>query len=205
MIGLALVLALASPATADWTPVAEKLAQSVVAIRMETGEEVGGCSGFIINAHAKGDKDLVLTAAHCDGAKVYADDAIARVLWKDAKRDLMILEVDDLDRPAVIIAQKNPAQGEELGSLGYGYSLEKPMFRLAHVANASIQVPGVEGGPFVMTDAAFVGGQSGGPAINAAGEVVMIVQRASGLVGIGVGAETIRDRIKRYLEKPAKP
>lgn len=201
---LAAVFNVVSAQAADWTPIAEKLAQSVVYI--ENGE--GSCTGFVINAHAKGDKTYILTAAHCDGdkpEKLFADSTVAKVLWKDGKRDLMVIETDNLDRPAVVIAQKNPAQGDELGSLGYGYSLEKPMFRTAHVANASIQVPGVEGGPFVMTDAAFVGGQSGGPAINAAGEVVMIVQRASGLVGIGVGAETIRDRVRRYLEKPAKP
>jgi hypothetical protein len=74
----------------------------------------------------------------------------------------------------------------------------------AHVANAAINIPEVPGGPFVMTDAAFVGGQSGGPCINAAGEVVMIVQRANGLVGVGLGAEQIRSRVGRYLEKPVK-
>jgi S1-C subfamily serine protease len=45
-------------------------------------------------------------------------------------------------------------------------------------------------------------GQSGGPAINAAGEVVMMVQRTTSAVGIGVGAETIRARMGRYFEKP---
>jgi hypothetical protein len=42
---------------------------------------------------------------------------------------------------------------------------------------------------------------SGGPVINAKGEVVSIVQRASGLVGIGIGAEAIRNKIARFLPK----
>lgn len=181
---------------ADWTPVADKLSQSVVYV--ESTE--GSCTGFVVNAHAKNDKDLILTAAHCDGDKLFADNAVARVVWKDGKRDLLILEVDDTGRPAVVLAKSNPVQGEEIASFGYGMGLEKPMLRIAHVSNAAIQVPDVEGGPFVMIDAAYVGGQSGGPVINAAGSVVSIVQRASGTVGIGVGAETIRDKAGRYFQ-----
>ena len=197
---LAMVLMVVPVSAADWTPVADKLAQSVVYIV----NAEGSCTGFVINAH-KGDKDLVLTAAHCDGDKLFADNAVARVVWKDGKRDLMILEVDDTERPAVTLAKSNPALGEEIVSYGFGMGLEKPMFRHAYVSNPSINLPDVEGGPFVMIDAAYVGGQSGGPVINAAGEVVSIVQRASGLVGIGVGAETIRSKAGRYFEKPAKP
>jgi S1-C subfamily serine protease len=203
--GVVLLVALGvyttSTQAADWTPVAEKLAQSVVYV--ENAE--GSCTGFVVNAHAKGDKDLVLTAAHCDGDKLFADHAAARVVFKDGKHDLMLLEVDDLDRPAVTFAARNPAQGDEVASFGFGYALDKPILRIAHVSNPSIQVPDVDGGPLVMIDAGYVPGQSGGPCVNAAGEVVSIVQRANGLVGIGQGAEEIRSRVKRYLEKPAKP
>lgn len=197
--GLLLLLALG----ADWTVTANTLSKSVVYVNSAEGS----CTGFVINAQWKGDKDLILTAAHCDadpGHPVFADSAIARVVMKDAKRDLMILEVDDLDRPAVTLAKKDPVQGEEVGSFGFGYALEKPMLRIAHVSNPAIQLPDIEGGPFVMIDAGYVGGQSGGPCINAAGEVVSIVQRASGLVGIGVGVETIQSKLGRYLPK-SKP
>jgi S1-C subfamily serine protease len=197
MIALGLLLTLALP---DWTTTADTLSKSVVYVNSADGS----CTGFVIHAQWKGDKDLILTAAHCDGEPghpVFADGAIARVIFKDEKRDLLVLEVEDLDRPAVAIAAKNPSQGDEVASFGFGMGLERPMFRLAHVANAAINIPDVEGGPFVMIDAGYVAGQSGGPVINAAGEVVSIVQRASGLVGIGIGAEQIRDRVKRYLPK----
>lgn len=193
MIALLLSLAL----SADWSKTADTLSQSVVFV--ESAE--GSCTGFVINSNAKNDKDYILTAAHCDGEKLYADHVVAKVLWKDGKKDLMVLEVDDLDRPAVTFAAKNPGQGDEIASLGFGMGLEKPMFRTAHVANAAIDIPDVEGGPFVMIDAGYVSGQSGGPVCNPAGEVVSIVQRGSGLVGIGVGAEVIHDRIHRYLPK----
>lgn len=195
------VLLLAFGNSADWTVTADTLAKSVVYIESQGGS----CTGFVIRAHTKTDKTLVLTAAHCDGDKLFADHATAKVIMKDSKKDLMILETDDLDRPAITFAGKNPAQGQEVGSFGHGYGLETPMFRIAHVAAASIELPDVEGGPFVMTDAPFVGGMSGGPVIDASGQVVMIVQRASGTVGIGIGCEAIVKAVRRYLEKPAKP
>jgi S1-C subfamily serine protease len=53
-----------------------------------------------------------------------------------------------------------------------------------------------------MIDASYVFGQSGGPCINSKGEVVSIVQRRSDAVGVGIGAEAIRGKVARFLEKP---
>lgn len=185
---------------ADWTPIADKLSKSVVYI--EAGN--ARCTGFIINSDRKRkeqDTDLILTAEHCFGEKLFADHETATAIWKDSHADLMILEVEDTGKPALLVAEKNPKQGQEVGSFGHGYALEKPMFRHAFVSNAAIDLPDVEGGPFVMIDAPYVNGQSGGPVVNDAGEVVSIVQRASNMVGIGIGAERIRDKVGRYLQK----
>jgi S1-C subfamily serine protease len=187
---------------AEWTPIAEKLSKSVVYI--ESAE--GSCTGFLINTDVKhdkdSDKDYVLTAAHCDGEKLYVDQATAKVISKDTKKDLMVLEVEDTGRPALKLAKDNPKIGDEVASLGYGWGLERPMFRTAHVSDDNTYIPedGI-GGPFIVIDAQFVGGQSGGPVINTAGEVVLIVQRGGGGVGIGVGAEVIRSKVGRYFEK----
>lgn len=183
----------------DWASTADTLSKSVVYI--QTPE--GSCTGMVINANWKGGKDLVLTDKHCEASEIYADGAVAKPIYK--RDDLMVLEVDDLDRPAVVFAKADPKQGDEVGSFGFGMGLSKPMLRIAHVSNPSIDIPDVPGGPFVMIDAAYVAGQSGGAVVNASGEVVSIVQRASGTVGIGVGAENITKAVKRYLEKPAKP
>jgi S1-C subfamily serine protease len=194
-----MVLALANTAGAtDWSANAEKLAKSVVYI--ETAD--GSCTGFVINSDAKNEKDYVLTAAHCDGSKLYADGSDARVIYKDLKKDLMVLEVEDTGRPAVMLAKNNPKPGDELASYGYGYGFERPMLRITHVAddNTHIDQDGV-GGPFIVTDATFVPGQSGGPVINAAGEVAMMVQLGSNAVGFGVGAEVMRSKVSRYFEK----
>ncbi len=188
---------------ADWTTVADKLAKSVVYIETESGS----CTGFVINSDAhdkdKHQVDYILTAAHCEGPKLYADQSVATVLWKDTKKDLMVLEVEDLNRPALPLAKDNPKIGDEVASYGFGWGLERPMFRLAHVADDNTYIPedGI-GGPFIVTDAQFVPGQSGGPVINAQGEVALIVQRGGGAVGMGVGADVLKSKVGKFWEKP---
>jgi len=67
-----------------------------------------------------------------------------------------------------------------------------------HVSNVDIDMEGLSG-PFIMIDSEFIGGQSGGPVVNLAGELVMIVQRGADGLGIGIGAETIKARVGRYF------
>jgi S1-C subfamily serine protease len=191
----------------DWPALVKALEKSVVTI--ERDDKGTSCTGFIINAKGRRDDedvDFVLTANHCFAEKLYADQAEANVVARNTEKDLLVLAIEDSGRPAMKLAQDNPKVGEELASFGYGLGLEKPLFRIAHVsAETYIPYEGI-GGPIFFVDGAFVGGQSGGPCVNAAGEVVMVVQRSTPATGIGVGAETLRQRVGRYWEKPqAKP
>jgi S1-C subfamily serine protease len=203
MVGRVLLILCAMCLSSDWPLAAGKLSKSVVYIE----NAHGSCTGFVINADVKKekepDRDYILTAAHCEGDDLYADQTVAKVIWKDTKKDLMVLAVEDLGRPALKLAKDNPKIGDEVASLGYGWGLERPMFRTAHVSDDDTYIPedGI-GGPLIVIDAQFVSGQSGGPVINAAGEVALIVQRGGQGVGIGVGAETIRSKTGKYWEKP---
>jgi S1-C subfamily serine protease len=193
---LALTFTAVPFAASLWTPIATKMEQSVVFLEMldKEGKLAGSCTGFVVDAAKK----HVLTAAHCDAEKVLADGTPTYELFKDERKDLMILRASHVDRPALKIARTDPDRGDEIASLGYGFGLDDPMFRVAHVSNVRMDIEGLSG-PFVMIDSAFIGGQSGGPVVNDKGEVVMIVQRANDSLGLGVGATTIRDRVERYL------
>jgi S1-C subfamily serine protease len=197
------VLVVAPTHAADWTALVKELKKSVVPI--ERDDNGTSCTGFVINSKIRKDdenKDYVLTAAHCEAKSMFADQAKAEVVAKDTARDLLVLIVDDLDRPALKLAKDDPEVGTQAASFGYGFGLEDPMLRMTHIsAKTYIPYEGI-GGPLFMTDATFVGGQSGGPVINEAGEVIMIVQRGTNSVGIGVGAESIKQKVGKYWEKP---
>lgn len=186
----------ASTTPDEWANIAAKLRESIVYIEMDGGS----CSGFVID----NERNYVLTAAHCDGKDLYADSTPAKIKSKDRKSDLMVLYVEDLNRPALALATIQAQIGEAVGSLGYGWGLQSPMFRLGHVSDTDAEVPDLEGGPFVLIDAAFVPGQSGCPVVNSKGEVVSIVQKTSDRVGVGQRLEKMRDRVGKYFTQAVK-
>lgn len=185
----------APTAANDWSAVVLMVQNALVYVETDDG----GCSGWVAQAKRK----YVMTAAHCDGKDLLVDRVPAKVVSKDTKKDLMILEVENLNpiRNSLKLADSNPKMGEEVMSAGYGMSLETPFFRKAMVSSDSVMIPenGI-GGPFIGVDAAFIEGQSGGPVVNYRGEVVSVVQMASDRLGIGVGATIIRERMGRFLE-----
>jgi S1-C subfamily serine protease len=190
-----LALLLVTPAKAsDWTDIVNRVLKSVVYLEASDGT----CTGFVIDAQRK----YVLTAAHCVAEDLWLDRVSGKLVSKDLKKDLAVYKVDELDpaRPALLLADKDPEIGQEVMSVGFGMCLERPFFRKAMVSDTAVQIPeaGI-GGPYIGLDAAFVGGQSGGPVVNHNGEVVMIVQRASGTVGIGVAASVIREKMGRFF------
>lgn len=181
---------------ADWSQVVKQVEKSVVFV--EVGDE-GSCTGFVIDQK----RHYVMTAAHCYKESMWADRVPAHVVSRDVKKDLLVIEVKDLDpsRPALHLAEHNPERGSEVMSVGYGYGLERPFFRQAHVQDDQLTLPS-EGGPYISTDSTFVPGQSGGPVVNIAGEIVAIVQLGdNGSTGMGVGADIIRDRMGRFFGK----
>lgn len=196
VIAAVLVLALSSPLVgfaADHSNLAKSMVQSVVSIAIGEG---GQCTGFVID----NERDFVLTAAHCDqkGQELYVDLAPAKIRAKDTKNDLMVLFVEGIDKPALKLAKANPAVGEEVASYGWGYALNVPLFRVAVVSAIGLELPGA-GIDFIALDAPLVPGQSGGPVVNAKGEVSMIVQMTSESTGFGKGAEQIAKSVGRYF------
>jgi S1-C subfamily serine protease len=181
----------------SWVAIAAKVRESIVNVESETTK----CTGFVIDA-ARGH---VLSASHCVGEELYADHKPATIvaLFPRPNHDLVVLKVSDIeDRPALKLADGNPEIGEDVASYGWGYALDRPLFRQASISDDDMHIPedGV-GGPFMVIDASFIGGQSGGPVVNSHGDVVMIVQRGTPAAGFGVGAKILKQRVGKYFTK----
>jgi S1-C subfamily serine protease len=186
-------------AVSPWAPVVDKIRESVVFLEaLDAGDTpTGFCTGFVIDTK----KAYVLTAAHCDGPKVLVNGTTSYRVFKDARKDLMVLRASVAnDLPAIALADKDPSIGDQVGSYGFGMAMEKPIFRMAHVSVKDLQIEELSG-PFLMVDAGFIGGQSGGPVFNEMGQLVAIVQRGNLGLGLGIGAEVIKDRVGRYFQK----
>jgi S1-C subfamily serine protease len=193
-LSMFMLFLVATPVYAQWPTVANQLRESIVYIE---GKQ-GSCTGFVID----NERDFVLTAAHCDMEELYVDLAPAKVRAKDVKNDLMVLHVEGIDRPALKLAKKNPQIGEEVATYGYGWGLERPLFRVSYISDteANIQTGLPNQGPFFVVDKNFMPGQSGGPVVNVRNEVVSIVQLGSNVgMGLGVGAELIESKVGKYF------
>lgn len=184
-------------ANSKWTLISNTLEESVYFLEVLAGTTVqGSCTAFMVDDA----KHHVMTAAHCDGEKILVDGTAAYRVWKDERKDLMVLRASGVTGPNIKLAPADPDRGDEVASMGYGAGLVDPLFRIAHVSNTGLDIEGLSG-PFIMIDAGFVGGQSGGPVVNDKGELVMIVQRGNESLGIGVGVEIIKDRAGKYFAK----
>lgn len=193
IVSVLLALSFVIPTFAqDWSSTITKLEKSIVYVESADG----GCTGAVIDQQ----KHYILTAAHCYSEKLFVDLTPASIVAVDTHQDMMVLVAPLMDptRPALKLATEDPKRGVEVMSAGYGYALESAQFRIAHVADNNFRVPSLAQ-TFYSLDATFIEGQSGGPVVNADLEIVMIVQRGSESVGVGIPATTIRARIGRFF------
>jgi serine protease Do len=136
----------------------------------------GEGSGFIVRADG-----LILTNAHvvsdADEVVVKLTDRrefVAKVLGTDKLTDIAVLKIDAKGLPSVSLAPPRPLQvGEWVLAIGSPFGFESTV--TAGVISATRRsLPGDGSVPFIQTDAAVNPGNSGGPLINMAGEVIGI-------------------------------
>lgn len=182
----------------SWPVVADQAQKSIVFVEISKDNLTkGSCSGFVINQM----KGYVLTAGHCDGEVILVDGGRSVRVFKDERKDLMVLR-SSTTRPEMRLAKQNSLRGEEIASMGFGMGLETPLFRIGHVSSNKLEIDDLSG-PFLMTDISQVHGMSGGPIFNQIGEVVSIVQRTSPEEGFGIGVtlDVLKDKVGRFFSE----
>jgi serine protease Do len=184
------VTPLTTPAP-NWVELAKAVKPAVVNV---TGRQDGGRSagsGFVINREG-----YIVTNSHvvenANTIVVKLSDGRelpATIVGRDPKTDIALLKVDAKDLPVIGLGDSSALQvGEPVMAIGNPFGLEQTV--TTGIVSATGRVLGA--GPyddFVQTDASVNPGNSGGPLINARGQVVginsIIFSRTGGSVGIG--------------------
>jgi serine protease Do len=163
-------------------------------------------SGFIIredgylvtNAHVVGDAERIqvrlVDGRRFEGRVVGLDDRVDLALVKIEARGLPVASLGDSNRTRV---------GEFVLALGHPFGLEQTVsFGIISRKGAPLQVaaPGFE---FIQTDAAVNPGNSGGPLVNMAGEVVGVNSMAAvnGTIGFAIPVNLVKALLPQLAEK----
>jgi S1-C subfamily serine protease len=182
----------ASPAAAiDPPEVARLIEPSMVRVQVEGLTASGGASGFVIAPGGHVATNHHIIARHLDaGWKLYVVEAGAApgtrrtvtVVGAYPEEDLAILRVEGLDRPPLLLSEAAEAlrQGTTVFAIGYPGAGERlggdsgPSFT-SGMANRLFEGAWTADGPrigIVQHSAATNPGSSGGPIVNACGQVI---------------------------------
>jgi serine protease Do len=155
------------------------------------GPGMGLGSGFIISKDG-----YVLTNAHVvsGGGEVMvrlADakrEYKAKVVGVDERTDVALIKIDATDLPTVKLGSSSALQpGEWVAAIGSPFGFENTI-TAGIVSATGRSLPAETYVPFIQTDVAVNPGNSGGPLINLAGEVVgmnsMIYSQTGGYMGV---------------------
>ena len=174
----------------DVEAIANDLAPSVVAVQSslvvngQGGESIG--TGLIVtadgeivtNAHVVGDARTVHVRLNGE-----SEPRDAAVVAADPARDLALLRVDVTGlSPATFAAPGDIRLGDEVLSIGYALDLDGDPTVTLGIVSALGRTLGTESGALkglIQTDAAVSSGNSGGPLVNALGQVVGITTLVS--------------------------
>jgi serine protease Do len=201
---------------------AERLKPALVQIRVRRateapreGEEAprapeergrGSGSGFIIredgylvtNAHVVEEADRV------DVKLSTGKRHQARIVGRDDRTDLALLKIDLAGLPVAPLGDSNRLRvGEFVLALGHPFGLEQTVsFGIVSRKGAPLQgaAPGFD---FVQTDAAVNPGNSGGPLVNMAGEVVGVNSMAArnGSIGFAIPVNLVKFLVPQLAER----
>lgn len=156
---------------------------------------------------------LVLTShhvvAHGRSFKVKLDDDAsyeARVLFRDPEVDLALLEIPANGHPSAVFSEREPRPGELVFAFGHPWGQRAVL--TGGVLSAVTAVRTRRGEiPVLRTDARLAPGNSGGPLLNAAGEVIGLnAMIFGGDQSIAIPASLIREFLeKAQVNMPSRP
>ncbi|OGK76725.1 MAG: hypothetical protein A2X52_04715 [Candidatus Rokubacteria bacterium GWC2_70_16] len=155
--------------------------------------------GYIVtNAHVVADAERIQVRL-ADGRRFDA-----RLIGQDNRVDLALIKIEATGLPVAALGDSNRLRvGEFVLALGHPFGLEQTVsFGIVSRKGAPLQVaaPGFD---FIQTDAAVNPGNSGGPLVNMAGEVVGVNSMAArnGSIGFAIPVNLVKGLLPQLAEK----
>ena len=164
---LALLLA------ADWVTLLPETSKSVLRVEIQKGANTGICSAVLVRIGADG-YGLAASAAHCfdrqpnERIDVTVNGRNGVVVASNSILDLALVRFRVRNEPAMPFAKASPAVGADVAILGYAFGREELVAQFGRIALR------LDEEPVVLIDGMIAFGDSGGPTVNSAGELVGI-------------------------------
>ena len=178
----------------------EQVLPSLVVVR---GRRFGAGSGIVWSADG-----LILTNNHVVGRHtpvvVLQNDREyeSRLVARDADVDLALLSIEATGLTPLKAAPAAPRVGEMVFAFGHPWGQRNTVTRGIVSALVSAQSRGGEQVPIVRSDVPLAPGNSGGPLVNARGEVVGInAMIVGGDQSVAIAASVVTDFVKRAIKK----
>lgn len=139
-----------------------------------TPEKIGTCTGFVIG---KIDNSaVVMTAHHCLDPALKANDTYdLSVMMTHEETGIAILRVPGLTRPNLKPNRSHLKQGHMAAGVGFAFSYHEPLSLPGYIVHPGADLNKV-GRRWLVFDACFIHGMSGGPIVDFNGRVVGIIQ-----------------------------
>ncbi|HXG71344.1 MAG TPA: serine protease [Gemmatimonadaceae bacterium] len=196
VVGLVVVLL----ASGDWSAIVKPAAKHVARLEiLQDGEDAPGiCTGVVINRAA----GFVLTAAHCveghPNISLTVNGRHAIVAKTNRLLDLAVVRTTLRDETQITFAPASPEVGAEAAVLGFAFGVEQMAAQFGRVSQT---FNGETKLLWLNLDLIF--GDSGGPAIDAAGRLIGINSRVYSKgpahMAAVVPVETVRGFVEAYL------
>jgi serine protease Do len=185
-----------------FTKVIEELVQQVMpSLVVVRGHRFGAGSGIVWDANG-----LILTNNHVVGRRlpivVLQDDREyeSRLLARDPDVDLALLTIEAANLTSLKPASVSPRVGEMVFAFGHPWGQRNTVTRGIVSALASAQNRSGQKVPIVRSDAPLAPGNSGGPLVNASGEVIGInAMIVGGDQSVSIAASVAREFVKKAL------